>query len=48
MDFKLDDLNQLTPADIEEYKRYLKVYEHNGHEWTNSEKGISRKMSALR
>lgn len=47
-DFKLADLERLHSSDIEEYKRYLKVYEQNGHEWTNSEKGISRKMSALR
>ena len=47
-DISLDDLEQLTAADIEEYKRYLKVYEQNGHEWTNSEKGIARKLSALR
>ena len=47
-DFKISDLEQLTPADIEEYKRYLKVYEHNGQELTNSERGIARKMSALR
>lgn len=47
-DFKIEDLEKLTPADIEEYKRYLKVYEHDGQELTNSERGISRKMSALR
>lgn len=47
-DFKLSDLDCLKSADIEEYKRYLKVYELDGHEWTNSEKGIARKMSALR
>ncbi|MBQ3782734.1 MAG: tyrosine-type recombinase/integrase [Lachnospiraceae bacterium] len=47
-DFQLKDLDQLSSSDIEEYKRYLKVYEQNGHEWTNGEKGISRKMSALR
>lgn len=47
-DFKLEDLNQLTSSDIEEYKRYLKVYEHDGHELSNSERGVARKMSALR
>lgn len=46
--FKISDLEKLTPSDIEEYKRYLKVYEHEGKELTNSERGISRKMSALR
>lgn len=47
-DFKLEDLTQLTSSDIEEYKRYLKVYEHDGHELSNSERGVARKMSALR
>ena len=47
-DFKLEDLGQLTSSDIEEYKRYLKVYEHDGHELSNSERGVARKMSALR
>lgn len=47
-DFALSDLDRLNASDIEEYKRYLKVYEQNGHEWTNSERGIARKMSALR
>jgi len=42
-DFTLSDLDRLNASDIEEYKRYLKVYEQNGHEWTNSEKGIARK-----
>ena len=47
-DFKLEDLGQLTPSDIEDYKRYLKVYKHDGHELSNSERGVARKMSALR
>lgn len=47
-DFKLEDLEKLTASDIEEFKRYLKVYEHGGQEWTNSERGVARKMSALR
>ena len=47
-DFKYSDMEKVSPADIEEYKRYLKVYEQDGVERTNSERGIARKMSALR
>lgn len=47
-DFKLQDMEKLTASDIEEFKRYLKVYEHAGQELTNSERGVARKMSALR
>lgn len=47
-DFKLEDMNNLTPSDIEEFKRYLKVYEHAGQELSNSERGVARKMSAIR
>ena len=44
----MQDICQLSAPDIEEYKRYLKVYEKDGHELTNAEKSIARKMSALR
>ena len=47
-EIKLQDICQLSAPDIEEYKRYLKVYEKDGHELTNAEKSIARKMSALR
>ncbi|MCI8407649.1 MAG: tyrosine-type recombinase/integrase [Lachnospiraceae bacterium] len=47
-DFKLEDMNRLTASDIEEFKRYLKVYEHAGQELSNSERGVARKMSAIR
>lgn len=47
-DFKYSDLEKVSPSDVEEYKRYLKVYEQDGVERTNSERGIARKMSALR
>lgn len=48
-DFNVSDLEHLEPVDIEEYQEYLKVY-HNPEEKqiTNTEKGLSRKMSALR
>ena len=48
-DFTLSDLDRLTPMDIEEYQEYLKVYRpKDGRRITNAEKGLSRKMSALR
>ena len=48
-DFKLSDLENLTPQDLEEYMEYLKVYKRDDEELiTNGEKGLARKMSALR
>ena len=47
--FKVDDLEKLEPVDIEEYLEYLKVYKNeDSKQITNTEKGLSRKMSALR
>ena len=48
--FKLDDLERIEPVDIEEYMEYLKVYTRSDDEEliTNSERGLKRKMSALR
>ena len=46
--FQVQDLERLEPVDIEEYMEYLKVYQHNQELLTNGEKGLSRKMSALR
>ena len=46
--FKVCDLEKLEPVDIEEYMEYLKVYERDDELITNSEKGLARKMSALR
>lgn len=46
--FKVDDLERLEAVDIEEYMEYLKVYHHEGELITNGEKGLARKMSALR
>lgn len=48
-DFKVSDLECLEPVDIEEYQEYLKVYNSpEEKQITNTEKGLSRKMSALR
>lgn len=47
--FTLQDLEHLEPVDIEEYQEYLKVYENEDNKQiTNTEKGLARKMSALR
>jgi site-specific recombinase XerD len=48
--FTLSDLERLEPVDIEEYMEYLKVYTRADDEEliTNGERGLKRKMSALR
>ncbi len=47
--FTLEDLDRVQPVDIEEYQEYLKVYKDSSDKQiTNEEKGLSRKMSALR
>lgn len=48
-EFKASDLECLKPVDIEEYMEYLKVYKRDDDEtMINGEKGLARKMSALR
>ena len=49
-DIKLDDLNSLTALDIEEYIEYMKAYKPAEGDAliTNGERGIKRKLSALR
>lgn len=47
-DISLDILNSLEAVDIEEYMEYLKYYIKDGKEFTNGERSIKRKMSALR
>lgn len=47
--FTVKDLERIEPADIEEYEEYLKVYKGaENKQITNTEKGLARKMSALR
>lgn len=48
--FTVDVLDQITALDLEEYVEYLKAYKHpdDGEYITNGEKGIKRKISALR
>lgn len=48
--FHVQDLERIEPVDIEEYMEYLKVYTRTNDEEliTNGERGLKRKMSALR
>lgn len=47
--FTVKDLERIEPVDIEEYQEYLKVYKgFEDKQITNTEKGLARKMSALR
>ena len=47
--FRVQDLECIEPVDIEEYMEYLKVYKREDNEMiTNGERGLKRKMSALR
>lgn len=47
--FEIKDLERIEPVDIEEYQEYLKVYKNpDEKQITNAEKGLARKMSALR
>ena len=41
-------LDQLRPTDIEEYLFHLRVYSKDGVAHTNDERGIKRKLAALR
>ncbi|MBE5935526.1 MAG: integrase [Lachnospiraceae bacterium] len=48
-DFKLDMLNNIKVQDIVEYQEYLKLYNSTDNKKvTNTEVGVSRKLSALR
>lgn len=47
-DFPLSVLDAVKREDIEEYMEYLSLYEKDGQELTNDERGKSRKLSALR
>ncbi len=44
----VDVLDRLQAVDIEEYQEYLKVYDDGERRQTNGERGLKRKMSALR
>lgn len=47
-DITVDVLDQIQAVDIEEYQEYLKVYQNDDKTLTNGERGLKRKMSALR
>lgn len=46
--FPLSILDQITRLDIEEYMEYLSLYQKDGHEITNDERGRARKLASLR
>lgn len=47
-EFPISVLEQVTRQDIEEYLSYVSLYEKDGREITNTERGKARKLSALR
>ena len=47
-EFPLTILEQLNRQDIEEYLEYMSLYEKDGKEISNDEKGKSRKLASLR
>ena len=47
-DFTVDVLDQIKAVDLEEYQEYLKLYQSGDKTETNGERGLKRKISALR
>lgn len=47
-DFSVAVLDQIKAVDLEEYMEYLKVYQNGDKIETNGERGLKRKISALR
>ena len=47
-DLSVDVLDKMQAVDIEEYQEYLKLYNNDDKTLTNGERGLKRKMSALR
>ena len=47
-DFTLADLEKLKGQDISDYLRYVKLYDKEGKEVSNSERAAKRKLCALR
>lgn len=47
-DYPLSILEQLTRIDIEEYLEYMGLYQKDGKDITNDERGKARKLSSLR
>lgn len=47
-DYPLPILDQITRIDIEEYMEYISLYQKDGKDISNDERGKARKLSALR
>ena len=47
-DIPLETLDQIKALDIEEYLEYLKLYEKDSKTYTNTERGIARKLASLK
>lgn len=47
-DFSVAVLDQIKAVDLEEYMEYLKIYQNGDKTETNGERGLKRKISALR
>lgn len=47
-DYPLELLDQLARVDIEEYLEYMALYQKDGKDITNAERGKARKLAALR
>ncbi len=47
-DVSVEVLDQIKAVDLEEYMEYLKVYQNGDKTETNGERGLKRKISALR
>lgn len=47
-DFPMSILDKISREDIEEYIEYISLYEKDGREITNEERGKSRKLASLR
>lgn len=47
-EFPLSLLDKLTRLDIEEYLEYMSLYQKNGKDISNAERGKARKLAALR
>lgn len=48
VDYPLSILDELTRIDIEEYLEYMTLYQKDGKDITNDERGKARKLAALR
>lgn len=48
IDISLEDLSNIQAEDIEEFLDYAKYYQKNGRTFSNGERALKRKLSALR